>query len=304
VQVSFYQPEYTADVDALGTLRLLEAVRDVAPKARFYQASSSEMYGKAPETPQSERTPFRPRSPYACAKVYGFWQTINYREAYGIHASNGILFNHESPLRGENFVTRKITRAVGRIKLGLQKQITLGNLDACRDWGYAPEYVEAMWMMLQQPDAGDYVIATGEMHSVREFCEVAFSMADLDYRDHVRTDPAYLRPSEVISLRGDASKAQRCFGWKPRTDFKTLVRLMVAADLVIPPGGRHTSLFLSHDPESLVSNESVQNYDATEYSSPILGNRLSFEEAGLLAEQLDPVLLEKRWKTAWSACLL
>ncbi len=231
VKVSFLQPIYTVNIDALGTLRLLEAIRDLDYPVRFYQASSSEMYGKVAEIPQNEETPFHPRSPYACAKVYSFWQTVNYREAYDLFACNGILFNHESPRRGETFVTRKITRAATRIKLGLQNKLYLGNLDAKRDWGYAPDYVEAMWLMLQQDEPDDYVIATGETHSVREFVEAVFSYLDLDWKDYVEIDPRYFRPAEVDILLGDASKARRKLGWKPKTSFQDLVRIMVEHDL-------------------------------------------------------------------------
>jgi GDPmannose 4,6-dehydratase len=231
VAVSFENPLYTVDVDALGTLRMLEAVRQLDGDVRFYQASSSEMYGQVAEVPQSETTPFHPRSPYAVAKVYSHWQTINYREAYGLHASNGILFNHESPRRGETFVTRKITRAATRIKLGLQDVLYLGNLDAERDWGFAGDYVEAMWLMLQQEAGDDYVIATGERHSVREFCAAVFGMLELDWEAHVRTDERYQRPAEVHLLQGDASKAARVLSWKPRKSFDELVQMMVAADL-------------------------------------------------------------------------
>src|SRR6187401_379083 len=207
VRVSFDAPEYTADITGTGTVRLLEAIRETGIKPRFYQASSSEMYGKVQEVPQKETTPFYPRSPYGCAKVFSYWLTVNYRESYGLHASNGILFNHESPRRGETFVTRKITRAVAHIKLGLQEKLYLGNLDAKRDWGFAKEYVEAMWLMLQQPEPDDYVIATGETHSVRELCEVAFGLAGLDWERYVRIDERYFRPTEVDELCGDASKA-------------------------------------------------------------------------------------------------
>jgi len=231
VRVSFDIPENTADVTALGTIRVLEAIRRSKIRSRFYQASSSEMFGTASEAPQRETTPFHPRSPYAVSKVFAYWATVNYRESYQMHASNGILFNHESPRRGETFVTRKITRAVSYIKTGLQKKLYLGNLDAKRDWGYAPEYVEAMWLMLQQDGPHDYVIATGETHSVREFCEEAFSCAGLDWRDYVEIDPRYFRPAEVDVLVGDASKARRLLGWTPRTNFKELVRLMVDADM-------------------------------------------------------------------------
>jgi GDPmannose 4,6-dehydratase len=230
VKVSFEMPEYTGDIGGLGTVRLLEAIRETGPKCKFYQASSSEMYGRAKEVPQNENTPFYPRSPYACAKVYAFWTTVNYREAYGIHACNGILFNHESPRRGETFVTRKITRAVARIEAGVQKKLFLGNLEARRDWGYAPEYVEAMWRMLQQDTPDDFVIATGESHSVREFGEEAFAYAGLDWQACVEVDTRYFRPSEVDALRGDASKARAVLGWKPKTGFRELVHLMVDAD--------------------------------------------------------------------------
>jgi GDPmannose 4,6-dehydratase len=231
VRVSFDTPEYTGDVTALGTLRLLDALRDTGIKARFYQASSSEMYGKVMEVPQTEQTPFYPRSPYAAAKVYAYWMTVNYRESYDMFACNGILFNHESPRRGETFVTRKITRAVARIKAGLQDTLYLGNLDAKRDWGYAKEYVEAMWMMLQQDAPDDYVIATGETHSVREFLVEAFHHAGLSWEQYVKIDPKYFRPTEVDLLIGDASRARQAFGWQPRTSFKELVRLMVDADI-------------------------------------------------------------------------
>ena len=230
VRVSFDVPEYTAEVTALGVLRLLEALRESGAKPRFYQASSSEMFGSAP-SPQSEATPFHPRSPYAVAKVFGYWSAINYREAYGYHAVNGILFNHESPRRGETFVSRKITRAVGRIKHGLQSDLFLGNLEARRDWGYARDYVEAMWLSMQHPRPDDWVIATGQSHSVRELCEKAFALAGLDYRDFVKLDPRYLRPTEVDDLRGDASKARAALGWQPRTTFDELVAMMVASDL-------------------------------------------------------------------------
>ncbi len=235
VRISFDQPEYTADVVGLGTLRLLEAIRDYNQRhgraVRFYQAGSSEMFGKAAEAPQRETTPFHPRSPYACAKVYAHWQTVNYREAYGLFAVNGILFNHESPRRGENFVTRKITRSATRIKLGLQSKLLLGNLDARRDWGFAGDYVEAMWMMMQPEKPDDYVIATGENHSVREFIEVVFDRLGLDWHKYVEIDPRFLRPSEVDVLVGDATKARAVLGWKPKVSFQQLAQMMVEADL-------------------------------------------------------------------------
>lgn len=232
VRVSFDIPEYTAEVGALGTLRLLEAIRETGlNKTRFYQASSSELYGKVQEVPQTERTPFYPRSPYAVAKLYSYWITVNYRESYGLYACNGILFNHESPRRGETFVTRKVTRAAASIKLGLQDKLYLGNLDAKRDWGYAPEYVEAMWRMLQQDEPDDFVIATGETHTVRELCEAAFAHVGLDYQQYVEIDPRYFRPAEVDLLIGDATKAKEKLGWQPQTTFKELVRIMTAADL-------------------------------------------------------------------------
>ena len=231
VRVSFDAPEYTADIVGTGTIRLLEAIREVGIKPRFYQASSSEMYGKVMEVPQTETTPFYPRSPYACAKVYSYWITVNYRESYGLHASNGILFNHESPRRGETFVTRKITRAVAAIKLGRQDKLFLGNIDSKRDWGFAKEYVEAMWLMLQQPEPDDYVIATGETHSVREFLEVSFGHLGLDWKKHVEIDPRYYRPAEVDLLIGDPSKAKKKLGWVPKVTFTELAKLMVDADL-------------------------------------------------------------------------
>jgi GDPmannose 4,6-dehydratase len=231
VRVSFDIPEYTADTTGVGTIRILEAIREAGVRPRFYQASSSEMFGKVAEIPQRETTPFHPRSPYGVAKVFAYWATVNYRESYDLFACNGILFNHESPRRGETFVTRKITRAVAYIKAGLQKKLYLGNLDAKRDWGYAKEYVEAMWLMLQQPEPDDYVIATGETHTIREFCEEAFGHAGLDWKQYVAFDKRYLRPAEVDILIGDPSKARRLLGWKPRTKFKDLVRLMVDADI-------------------------------------------------------------------------
>jgi GDPmannose 4,6-dehydratase len=231
VRVSFDIPEYTGDVTALGATRILEAIRETGVKSKFYQASSSEMFGKVQEIPQRETTPFYPRSPYAVAKLYAHWLTVNYRESYGVFACSGILFNHESPRRGETFVTRKITRAVAAIKAGLQDALYMGNLDARRDWGYAPEYVRAMWLMLQQDAPDDYVVATGETHSVREFLEEAFSYVGLDWRQYVKTDPRYFRPSEVDLLVGDASKAKRVLGWQPSVGFQGLVRLMVDADI-------------------------------------------------------------------------
>jgi len=230
VRVSFDQPVYTVQTDALGTMNLLEAIRDTGQPTRFYQASSSEMFGKVVETPQTEKTPFYPRSPYACAKVYSFWQTVNYRESYGMYACNGILFNHESPRRGETFVTRKITRAATRIKEGLQQKLFLGNLDAKRDWGFAGDYVEAMWLMLQQDEAKDYVIATNETHSVREFLDEVFGHLNLDWHKYVEVDPRYFRPAEVDLLLGDASAAKKDLKWTPRVTFKTLARMMTDAD--------------------------------------------------------------------------
>lgn len=233
VRVSFDVPESTGDIVGLGALRILEAIREagMVNKVRFYQASSSEMYGKVQEVPQTETTPFWPRSPYACSKVFAHWLTVNYRESYNLHASNGILFNHESPRRGENFVTRKITRAATRIKMGLQDKLFLGNMDAKRDWGYAKEYVEMMWLMLQQDCPDDYVVATGETHSVREFVEETFSLLGLDWRGHVEHDARYERPAEVDLLIGDPAKAKRQLGWNPTVRFKDLVRIMVDADL-------------------------------------------------------------------------
>jgi GDPmannose 4,6-dehydratase len=237
VKVSFDMPEYTTDVTAIGVLRVLDAVRDLGLRPRVYQAGSSEMFGLVQETPQTERTPFHPRSPYAVSKVYGHWMAVNYRESYGMHVSNGILFNHESPRRGENFVTRKITTGVASIKQGRAKELRLGNLDAKRDWGYAKDYVEAMWRMLQQDEPSDWVVATGETHSVREFCEEAFGCVGLDWRDFVKTDAKYLRPAEVDLLLGDAGKARRELGWQPSVTFKGLVELMVEADL--ESAGKH-----------------------------------------------------------------
>jgi len=231
VRVSFDSSEYTTDITATGVVRLLEAIRETGIKPRFYQASSSEMFGKVQEIPQRESTPFYPRSPYGCAKVCAYWITVNYRESYNLFACNGILFNHESPRRGETFVTRKITRAVAHIQAGLQDKLYLGNLDAKRDWGYAREYVEAMWLMLQQAQPDDYVIATGEAHTVREFLEAAFACVKLDWRKHVEIDPDYYRPAEVDLLVGDASKARKQLGWEPKTKFHDLVKLMVDADV-------------------------------------------------------------------------
>ncbi len=236
VRVSFDVPEYTTDVTALGTVRILEAIREVGITPKFYQASSSEMFGKVVETPQRETTPFHPRSPYACAKVFAYYATVNYREAYNLFACNGILFNHESERRGETFVTRKITRAATRIKMGLQQKLFLGNLDAKRDWGYAKDYVEAMWLMMQAETSDDYVIATGETHSVREFCEEAFGYLDLDWQEHVEIDPWYYRPSEVDILLGDSTKARKQLGWEPKVGFRELVRLMVDHDLILARG--------------------------------------------------------------------
>ncbi|MGA1631220.1 MAG: GDP-mannose 4,6-dehydratase [Phycisphaerales bacterium] len=258
VRVSFDQPLFTADVDALGTLRVLEAIRAYqewsGKQVRYYQASSSEMFGKVQEVPQRETTPFHPRSPYGVAKVFGHWITVNYRESYGMHASSGILFNHESPRRGETFVTRKITRAAGRIKLGLQKRLYLGNCDAQRDWGFARDYVEAMWLMLQQPEADDYVIATGRMISVKQFGEMAFAHLGLEFSDFVETDPKYFRPAEVDELLGDASKAKAKLGWEPRTSVEELAAMMVEHDLelaerekVLRDAGHDLPATLGHD---------------------------------------------------------
>ena len=255
VRVSFDSPEYTVDAVGMGTLRLLEAIRDYQQRTgievRFYQAGSSEMFGKVQEVPQKETTPFYPRSPYACAKLYAHWQTVNYRESYGLFACNGILFNHESPRRGETFVTRKITRAIARIIAGKQKKIYLGNLDSKRDWGYAKDYVRAMWLMLQQPEADDYVVATGETYSIRQFLDIAFEHVNLDWQDYVEFDERYLRPAEVDLLIGDPTKANQKLGWKPSVTFEELVRLMVEADmqalgLTCPNGnGSHSPLDLA-----------------------------------------------------------
>lgn len=253
VKVSFENPEYTADADAMGTLRLLDCVRDhcqhTKREVRFYQAGSSEMFGAA-NPPQSESTAFYPRSPYAVSKVAAHWYGINYREAYGLFITNGILFNHESPRRGETFVTRKITRAVGRIKEGLQDKLYLGNLDARRDWGFAGDYVEAMWKMLQHSEPGDFVVATGEAYSVREFLEEAFSHAGLDWERHVEIDPSYFRPTEVDYLLGDSSKARKALDWEPKTSFKTLVRMMVDNDMRLAGDERlvHDKKYVTSDP--------------------------------------------------------
>jgi GDPmannose 4,6-dehydratase len=250
VRVSFDSPEYTVDAVGMGTLRLLEAVRDYQQRTgiqvRFYQAGSSEMYGLVQAVPQSETTPFYPRSPYACAKVYAHWQTINYRESYNLFACNGILFNHESPRRGETFVTRKITRAIARIVAGQQNKLYMGNLDAKRDWGYAKDYVRAMWLMLQQDQPDDYVVATGETHSVREFLEIAFNTVNLKWQDYVEFDQRYLRPAEVDLLIGDSTKARQTLGWQPTVTFAELVTLMVEADLkalgLIPLNGQSAAI--------------------------------------------------------------
>ena len=231
VAVSFENPIYSVDVDALGTLRLLEAARQLTDPPRIYQASSSEMYGKVREVPQTETTPFHPRSPYGAAKVYSFWQCVNYREAYDMYIANGILFNHESPRRGETFVTRKVTRAATRIKQGLQRKLYLGNLDAERDWGFAGDFVRAMWLMLQQDEPDDFVVATGERHSVRELCEASFGLLDLNWEEHVEIDPRYLRPAEVDLLEGDSAKARSVLQWEPTVGFDELVAMMVEADL-------------------------------------------------------------------------
>jgi len=248
VRVSFDIPEYTGDVTGLGTIRILEAIRETGLKTKFYQASSSEMYGKVQEVPQRETTPFYPRSPYGAAKVYAYWLTVNYRESYGIFACNGILFNHESPRRGETFVTRKVTRAVARIKTGLEDKLYLGNLESKRDWGYAKEYVEAMWLMLQQEAPEDYVIATGETHSIRELLEEAFSYAGLDWRQHLEIDQRYYRPAEVDLLIGDSSKAKRKLGWEAKIKFRDLVRLMIDADMEAAKKEAHMNGYQSSKP--------------------------------------------------------
>ncbi len=237
VRVSFDIPEYTADVTGVGTIRILEAIRESGLRSRFFQASSSEIFGKAQQVPQTEKTPFWPRSPYGVAKVFAYWATVNYRESYALCASNAIMFNHESPRRGETFVTRKITRAVAAIKHGLQKELFLGNLDAKRDWGFAPEYVEGMWRILQLGEGDDFVLATGEAHTVREFVEAAFAHANLDWKQYIKHDPRYERPAEVDILVGDASKARKTLGWEPKTRFDGLVRIMVDADMaLLAPG--------------------------------------------------------------------
>lgn len=246
VRVSFDVPEYTGEVTGMGTVRLLEAIRETGVHTKFYQASSSEMFGNAP-SPQSEQTPFQPRSPYAAAKLYAHWITANYRDGYGLFACNGILFNHESPRRGETFVSRKITKAVARIKLGLQDRLFLGNLDAKRDWGYAGDYMEAVWMMLQQTEPDDYVIATGETHSVRDFLDEAFGYAKLDWRKYVEIDPRYYRPTEVDLLLGDSTKAKRKLGWSPTVSFRELVQMMVDADLQAESTGPVASLRGTHE---------------------------------------------------------
>ena len=259
VRVSFDIPEYTRDVTGLGTIRILEAIRETGLKTKFYQASSSEMYGKVQEVPQRETTPFYPRSPYGAAKVYAYWLTVNYRESYGIFACNGILFNHESPRRGETFVTRKVTRAVARIKTGLEDKLYLGNLESKRDWGYAKEYVEAMWLMLQQDEPQDYVIATGETHSIHELLEEAFSYAGLDWRQHLEIDQRYYRPAEVDLLIGDSSKAKRKLGWEAKIKFRDLVRLMIDADMEAAKKEAHMNGYQSSkpnlDPASLVRQQ-------------------------------------------------
>jgi len=262
VRVSFDIPENTSEVTAIGALRILEAIRESRIKTRFYQASSSEIYGRSPG-PQNEKTPFQPVSPYAVAKLFAYWTTVNYRDSYGMYACNGILFNHESPRRGENFVTRKITRAIARIKHGLMDKLYMGNLNARRDWGYAPDYVEAMWMMLQQGKPDDYVIATGQTHTVREFLEEAFGYAGLDYKKHVEIDKQYFRPLEVNTLQGDVRKAKKKLGWQPRMSFKELVRIMVDADMQeveetvgVQPKTRLNPFFLENSPAVRVESKS------------------------------------------------
>jgi GDPmannose 4,6-dehydratase len=258
VMVSFDIPEYTGDVTGLGTARLLEAIRESQLEPRFYQASSSELYGLAQETPQRETTPFYPRSPYACAKAYAFYMVRNYREAYGLFACNGILFNHESPRRGETFVSRKITRAATRISLGLQDKLYLGNLEARRDWGYAPEYVEAMWLMLQQNTPEDYVIATGETHSVKEFVEETFDRLGLDWQKHIEIDSRYIRPTEVDVLLGDCSKAKNNLKWKPKVAFRELVRIMVQADLELAKREAHMNNYKGQAKDEVKNEAQVE----------------------------------------------
>jgi GDPmannose 4,6-dehydratase len=280
VRVSFDIPEYTGDVTGLGTIRILEAIRETGLKTRFYQASSSEMYGKVLETPQRETTPFYPRSPYGAAKVYSYWVTVNYRESYGIFACNGILFNHESPRRGGTFVTRKISQGVARIVKGLQDKLYLGNLEAKRDWGYAKEYVEAMWLMLQQDEPDDYVVATGETHSVREFLEEAFSYVGLDWCKYVEIDPWYYRPAEVDLLVGDASKAKKQLGWEAKTKFKDLVRLLVDSDLKTLDDGSADQtgtrnggrLSMTDDSSAEVQRSDLQGEVSSAASSKVSGN--------------------------------
>jgi len=252
VRVSFDVPEYTAEVTGLGCLRILEAIRESGLTCKFYQASSSELYGKVVETPQRETTPFYPRSPYACAKAFAYYITVNYRESYGTFATNGILFNHESPRRGETFVTRKITRSLANIKFGLDNKLYLGNLDAKRDWGFAGDYVEGMWRIMQQAEPDDYVLATGETHSVREFLDLAFEHAKLDWKKYVEIDPRYFRPAEVDLLLGDATKARKQLGWKPKVSFPELVRMMVDADLELVRAKVH-GVGISSRPHSLSS---------------------------------------------------
>jgi GDPmannose 4,6-dehydratase len=280
VRVSFDIPEYTGDVTGLGTIRILEAIRETGLKTRFYQASSSEMYGKVLETPQRETTPFYPRSPYGAAKVYSYWVTVNYRESYGIFACNGILFNHESPRRGGTFVTRKISQGVARIVKGLQDKLYLGNLEAKRDWGYAKEYVEAMWLMLQQDEPDDYVVATGETHSVREFLEEAFSYVGLDWCKYVEIDPWYYRPAEVDLLVGDASKAKKQLGWEAKTKFKDLVHLLVDSDLKTLDDGSADQtgtrnggrLSMTDDSSAEVQRSDLQGEVSSAASSKVSGN--------------------------------
>lgn len=281
VRVSFDVPEYTAEVTGVGTVRLLEAIRESGIHPKFYQASSSELFGRAGETPQRETTPFHPRSPYGCAKAYAYYITVNYREGYGIFACNGILFNHESPRRGETFLTRKVTRGASRIKLGLQDKLYLGNLDAKRDWGYAPEYVEAMWRMLQQDDPEDYVIATGEIHSVREFVEAVFDYLEMDWRKYVEKDPRYLRPSEVDLLVGDAMKAKANFGWEPKVKFHELVKIMVEADLELARREAHMSTFPLPRSEAAFTERGMPTPDrSSEIGSRLRGGRGKMGEAG------------------------